>query len=288
MTDAILLPAWAVAVGGLVLGLTVGSFLNVVIHRLPQILEREWRRECAELAGAEAPVNEAPLSLSRPRSRCPHCGTPIKARHNIPLLGYAWLRGRCASCGTPIGLRYPVVELLTGLLTAAVAWRFGLTGEGIAAAFLTWSLVALAVIDIDHQLLPDRITLPLLWVGLLLSLWGIFASAENAIIGATAGYVSLWLVFHGFRLATGKEGMGFGDFKLLAVFGAWFGWQLLPQIVLVSSVVGAVTAVAMMAVGRQQRSQPIPFGPFLAVAGWIALMWGQWINQAYLEISGLG
>ena len=283
-----LLPAWAIASGALVLGLMVGSFLNVVIHRLPLILEREWRRECAELAGTEPPHEESPLSLSRPRSRCPHCGTPIKAWHNIPLLSYLWLRGRCAACGAPIGLRYPVVELLTGLLTAAVAWRFGLTPEGIAAAFLTWSLIALAGIDIDHQLLPDRITLPVLWLGLVLSLWGFFADSENAIIGATAGYVSLWLVFHGFRLLSGQEGMGFGDFKLLAVFGAWLGWQVLPQIVLVSSVVGAVTAVAMMATGRQARRQPIPFGPFLAVAGWIALMWGQWINRTYLELSGLG
>jgi leader peptidase (prepilin peptidase)/N-methyltransferase len=285
--DAILLPGWAVASGGLVLGLVVGSFLNVVIHRLPKILEREWRRECAELTGAEPAVDEAALSLARPGSRCPHCGTPIKARHNIPLLGYAWLRGRCAACGAPIGLRYPVVELATGLLTAAVAWRFGLTPEGIAAAFLTWSLIALAGIDIDHHLLPDRITLPLVWLGLLLSLWGFFAHAQSAIIGAVAGYVSLWLVFQGFRLATGKEGMGFGDFKLLAVFGAWLGWQLLPQIVLLSSLVGAVTAIAMMAAGRHRRSQPIPFGPFLAVAGWVALMWGPGINEWYLDISGL-
>ena len=282
MSEAAVLPGWVVISGGLLLGLVVGSFLNVVIHRLPRILEREWQRECAELTGVAPAVEDVPLSLATPRSRCPHCGTPIKARHNIPLVGYAWLRGRCASCAAPIGLRYPLVELLAGLATAAVAWRYGVTPEGIAAAVLTWTLIALAGIDIDHHLLPDRITLPLVWLGLLLSLGGIFATPQAAIIGAAAGYVSLWLVFHGFRLATGKEGMGFGDFKLLAVFGAWLGWQLLPQIVLVSSLVGAVTGIAMIAAGRHQRRAPIPFGPFLAAAGWIALMWGRAINEWYL------
>ena len=214
--------------------------------------------------------------------------TPIRPWHNIPVVGYLWLRGRCAACGTRISIRYPLVELLTGLMTAAVAWQFGLTWEGLAAALFTWSLIALAGIDLDHQILPDRITLPLAWLGLLLSVWGFFATPTAAIIGAVAGYLSLWLVFQAFRLATGKEGMGFGDFKLLAVFGAWFGWQLLPQIVIISSRVGAVTGILMITVGRHRRSQPIPFGPFLAVAGWIALMWGDEINQLYLGLTGLG
>jgi leader peptidase (prepilin peptidase)/N-methyltransferase len=282
-----ILPGWMAAGTGLIFGLVVGSFLNVVIHRLPRMLEQEWRQECAELSGQETPPSET-LSLVTPGSRCPHCGTPIKPWHNVPLFGYVLLRGRCAACSAPIGLRYPLVELATGLLTAAVAWRFGLSWEGLAAALLTWSLVALTVIDIDHQLLPDRITMPLVWTGLLFSVWGLFTTPGDAIVGAVSGYLSLWLVFQGFRLATGKEGMGFGDFKLLAVFGAWFGWQLLPQIVLVSSVVGAVTGVAMMAAGRQGRGQPIPFGPFLAVAGWIALMWGAEINRIYLDLTGLG
>lgn len=282
------LPHWMAAITGLVFGLVIGSFLNVVIYRLPKIMEREWRAECADLTGAEPPQDSARFSLVFPGSRCPHCETPIKYQHNIPVLSYLWLRGRCAACSAPIGLRYPLVELATGILTAAVAWRFGLTIEGLAAALMTWSLITLAVIDMDHQILPDRITLPLLWAGLMFSVWGLFTTPEAAIIGAISGYMSLWLVFQAFRLATGKEGMGFGDFKLLAVFGAWFGWQLLPQIVLVSSIVGALVGIGMMVIGRQERSQPIPFGPFLAVAGWIALMWGTAINHAYLEMAGLG
>lgn len=281
-------PDWLAASIGLLFGLVVGSFLNVVIHRLPRILEQQWRRECAEMAGNEPEPAAETLSLSQPGSRCPHCHTPIKARHNIPVLGYLWLRGRCAACGHPIGLRYPLVELLSGILTAAVAWRFGLTWEGLSAAVFTWSLIALSGIDIDHQLLPDRLTQPLLWLGLALSLMAFFASPQDAIIGAVAGYLALWFVFQAFRLATGKEGMGFGDFKLLAVFGAWFGWQLLPQIIILSSVTGVAVAGILMAAGRHRREQPIPFGPFLAVAGWIALMWGPEINRAYLEFSGLG
>ena len=282
------LPGWMAAGGGFVLGLVVGSFLNVVILRLPLMLERDWRRECAELTGAEPGGQGENISLVRPGSHCPHCGASVRPWHNVPVLSYLWLRGRCADCNAPISARYPVVELLTGLLTAAVAWRFGISWEALAGALLTWSLVALAVIDMDHQILPDRITLPLVWTGLLFSLWGLFSTPEAAIAGAVGGYLSLWLVYQGFRLATGKEGMGFGDFKLLAVFGAWFGWQLLPQIVLVSSLVGATTGVTMMVTGRRERSQPIPFGPFLAVAGWIALMWGADINRAYLDLTGLG
>ena len=281
------LPLWLILGAALVIGLVIGSFLNVVIHRLPRMLEREWRHECAELEGRPPVDQEAPLSLSTPGSRCPHCETPIKPWHNVPVFGYLWLHGRCAACAAPIGLRYPLVELITGLLTMAVVWRFGISWEMGAAAILTWSLVTLSGIDIDHQLLPDRITAPLAWLGLLLSVGGFFTTPGDAIVGAISGYLSLWLVFRLFLLATGKEGMGFGDFKLLAVFGAWLGWQLLPQIVLVSSLIGAVVGIGMMALGRHRRTQPIPFGPFLALAGWIALMWGREINTAYLALSGL-
>lgn len=280
---------WLAAAIGCVFGLVVGSFLNVVIHRLPRMLQREWRDECAELLDiVDAEADEPALTLARPRSRCPSCQTPIKPWHNIPVLGYMVLRGRCAACGSPIGLRYPAVELVSGIATALVAARFGLTTEGLAAALMTWTLIALSGIDLDHKLLPDRITLPLIWSGLLLSLLGYFTVPTDAIIGAAAGYGVLWGVFQLFRLATGKEGMGFGDFKLLAAFGAWLGWQLLPQIVLVASVTGALIGGAMLLFSRHRRSEPIPFGPFIAAAGWIAMMWGERLNRLYLEAVGLG
>lgn len=280
---------WLAAAIGCVFGLVVGSFLNVVIHRLPRMLQREWRDECAELLDiVDAEADEPALTLARPRSRCPSCQTPIKPWHNIPVLGYMVLRGRCAACGSPIGLRYPAVELVSGIATALVAARFGLTTEGLAAALMTWTLIALSGIDLDHKLLPDRITLPLIWSGLLLSLLGYFTVPTDAIIGAAAGYGVLWGVFQLFRLATGKEGMGFGDFKLLAAFGAWLGWQLLPQIVLVASVTGALIGGAMLLFSRHRRSEPIPFGPFIAAAGWIAMMWGEHLNRLYLEAVGLG
>jgi len=284
-----MLPVAMLIAAGFILGLVVGSFLNVVILRLPRILERDWRHECAELTGHTQPLDPETesLTLAHPGSRCPHCKTPIKPWHNIPVFGYLLLRGRCAACNHPIGLRYPIVELMTGFLTAAVVWRFGLSWEMGAALVLTWTLIALSGIDYDHQLLPDRITMPLLWLGLTLSLPRFFAAPEDAILGAVAGYLSLWLVFQGFRLLTGKEGMGFGDFKLLAVFGAWLGWQVLPQIVLVSSVVGALIGGGLMLARRHSRQQPMPFGPFLAIAGWIALMWGQELNRFYLNFAGL-
>lgn len=267
--------------------LAVGSFLNVVIHRLPRMMEQAWRQECADLAGAEVPAAE-PLSLALPGSRCPHCGHPLRARENIPLLSYLLLRGRCSACAKPIGARYPLVEAGTALLSLLVVWHFGVTWEAAAALTLTWGLIALAFIDIDTQLLPDSITLPLLWLGLLLSLDSGFTSPKDAILGATLGYLFLWTVYQIFKLTTGREGMGYGDFKLFALFGAWLGWQALPMILILSSVVGAIIGLALLARRGQDRHTPLPFGPYLAAAGWIALLWGENINSAYLHWSGLG
>jgi len=271
------------------LGLLIGSFLNVVIHRLPLMMEQEWRVQCLEfLEQQEEPINEIPpLTLSNPRSRCPHCGHQIKAIENIPIISYLFLRGRCSGCDASISIRYPLIELITCLLSLAVAWRFGISSQTVAALLLTWTLITLSMIDFDHKLLPDSITLPLLWLGLLLSLWGIFTTPESAIIGAAAGYLSLWSVFQLFRLITGKEGMGFGDFKLLALFGAWLGWQYLPQIIMLSSLVGAVIGITLVLLRGRDRNIPIPFGPYLAIAGWISLLWGDHINQAYLTWAGM-
>ncbi|MBI1195521.1 MAG: prepilin peptidase [Gammaproteobacteria bacterium] len=273
-----------------VLGLIVGSFLNVVILRLPVMMERQWRKQCAEFEGrepAEAEEEER-FDLSRPASHCPGCGHKIRFWENIPVLSYLLLRGRCSECKMRIPLRYPAVEALTAVLTVAVAWHYGPGTQALAAAILTWALVALSVIDADHQLLPDNITLPLLWLGLALSLFGVFTNSHDAIVGAVAGYMSLWLVFHSFRLLTGKEGMGYGDFKLLALLGAWTGWQGLFPIVLTSSLLGALVGVSMVAILGRDRQIPIPFGPYLAMAGWITLLWGQQIRDAYLHWAGLG
>lgn len=270
-----------------ILGLLLGSFLNVVILRLPVILERDWRKQCSELFGGDAPAQQETFNLVTPRSRCPHCGHLITALENIPVISYLFLKGRCSECHTAISARYPVIELLTAILTAVVAWQFGFTWQAGAAMLLTWALIALTMIDFDTQLLPDVITLPLLWLGLLLSLLPVFVSPQTAIIGAVAGYLSLWLVYHVFRLVTGKEGMGYGDFKLLAVFGAWFGWQALPTIVLLSSLVGAVVGITLIVVRGRDRNLPIPFGPYLAAAGWIAMLWGEQIVNLYLDYSGL-
>ena len=270
------------------LGLVVGSFLNVVIYRLPKMMEREWRDQCAELVHGQAPSHERPaFNLVVPRSRCPGCGHGISALENIPVLSYLVLRGRCTECGWRIPLRYPGVEILTGVLSVAVVWHFGLGVESAGALLLTWALIALAFIDFDTQYLPDAITLPFLWLGLLLNLGNVFATTRDSIIGAVAGYLVLWSVYHLFRLATGKEGMGFGDFKLLAMFGAWLGWAALPVIVLLSSLVGAIVGVSMIALRGHDRNIPIPFGPYLAVAGWVALMWGDWLVSAYLGVTGL-
>ncbi|TCT22229.1 prepilin peptidase [Thiobaca trueperi] len=281
---------WLLYTSAVLLGLILGSFLNVVILRLPHMLEEGWKRDCAELSDDEAmPAESAPrLTLSSPPSTCPACGHRIRAHENIPILSYLLLRGRCSACGVAISVRYPIIEGFTALLTLLVVMQFGLTWQTPAALLLTWTLIALALIDFDTQLLPDSLTLPLVWLGLILSLFGLFTDAESAIIGAVAGYLSLWTVFQLFRLATGKEGMGYGDFKLLAVFGAWLGWSFLPQIILLSALTGAVLGVLLMVTGRHQRGTPMPFGPFLAAAGWISLVWGQAINDAYLRLSGLG
>jgi len=280
----------------LVLGLAVGSFLNVVIYRLPLMLDREWRAQCAELADHDphaatvAAATGERFNLVVPRSACPSCKAPITALQNIPLVSWLFLRGRCAHCGAPISVRYPLVELLTGILSAWVAVRFGFGWPALAALVLTWFLIALTFIDIDTQLLPDSLTLPLLWLGLTLSLWGPQGGAplpvdvRSSLIGAVAGYLSLWSVYHLFRLVTGKEGMGYGDFKLLSALGAWLGWQLLLPVILIAAVVGAVVGIAMLAIRRQSRATPIPFGPFLAAAGWLVLMFGHGLVGRYLAL----
>ncbi|NJD25785.1 MAG: prepilin peptidase [Betaproteobacteria bacterium] len=266
------------------LGLCIGSFLNVVIHRLPRMMEREWQAQCAEMRGDAPSTPTESLTLARPRSRCPACGHQISAWQNIPVLSYLLLRGRCAACHAPISVRYPLVEALTGLLSAYLVWRFGPTLQAAGALLLLWALIALTGIDLDTQLLPDTITLPLLWAGLLLNISGTFADLESAVLGAIAGYLSLWSVFWAFKLTTGKEGMGYGDFKLLAALGAWLGWQMLPAVILLSSVVGAIVGLTLIVAARRGRNIPIPFGPYLAAAGLIALLWGPQLNRSYLGL----
>ena len=265
-----------------VVGLCVGSFINVVVHRLPRMLERDWRAQCAELAGSTLPA-EPPYNLVVPRSACPSCGHAIGAHENIPLVSWLALRGRCSACGTPISARYPLVELTGGVLAALAIWKFGPTPTGLAACGLLWALIALTFIDFDTQLLPDDITLPLLWAGLLVQLAipalgrtqpTFVTSLTEAVIGAAAGYLSLWLVYWIFRLVRGKEGMGYGDFKLLGALGAWLGWQLLVPIILMSSVVGAVIGLALIAFRGRDHSVPLAFGPYLAIAGGVALFYG--------------
>lgn len=269
------------------LGLCVGSFLNVVIHRLPKMMEQEWQVQCAELRGETASTAAEPLSLAKPRSRCPDCGHQITALENIPLISYLLiLKGKCSGCGKSISPRYPIVEAMTGLLSAYAAWHFGPTPQAAGALVLVWALVALSAIDLDTQLLPDSITLPLLWLGLAFNLWSVYADLSSAVIGAMFGYLALWSVFWLFKLATGKEGMGYGDFKLLAALGAWLGWQMLPAIILLSSVVGAVVGITLIVVARHGRNIPIPFGPYLAAAGGIALFWGAQITHSYLGLIG--
>lgn len=270
------------------LGLTIGSFLNVVIYRLPLMMERHWQRQCAELLGELRPAQEQSLDLCVPRSHCPTCGHPIRARENIPVLSYLLLKGRCNHCGALISPRYPLVEMLAGVLSVAIAWRFGVGWETMMALALSYALIALTFIDFNHQLLPDSIVLPFLWLGLALSLFDIFVDVRASLIGAIAGYLSLWIVYHLFRILTRKEGMGRGDFKLLALLGAWLGWTMLPAIILLSSLVGAVLGTLWLSLSNQHRETPIPFGPYLAAAGWLVLMWGQDINQFYLTITGLG
>lgn len=294
-----------VAIGiAVVFGLLIGSFLNVVILRLPVMMERQWQRECAELAAegeagngngelaenrtAEAaPAAPEPerFDLASPRSRCPSCGHAITAMENIPVLSWLWLRGRCSGCGTGISARYPIVELVTAALSALVIHTYGATFIGFCALALTYALIVLALIDADTTLLPDSITLPFLWFGIAFNMWGGFVPLDDAVLGAMAGYLTLWTVYHAFKLITGKEGMGFGDFKLLAMLGAWLGWTQLPVIVLLSSVVGAVVGVSLMVFARHGRDVPIPFGPYLAIAGFLAMLFGSDLSNAWLEAA---
>ncbi len=266
-----------------VLGLMVGSFLNVVIHRLPKMMERGWMAECAELRGEPPPQTEK-LTLATPCSRCPHCGHGITAVENIPLLSYLFLRGRCHACHARISPRYPFVEALSSLLSGYAVWRFGASWTSVGALLFIWGMIALTFIDFDTQLLPDSITLPLVWMGLLLNLDGTYVDLKSAVIGAVAGYLSLWAVYWAFKLATGKEGMGYGDFKLLAAVGAWLGWQMLPLTILASSMVGAVVGITLIVFARHGRNIPIPFGPYLAAAAVIALFWGKPLTQQYLGL----
>lgn len=264
--------------------LCVGSFLNVVIYRLPVMLERDWRQQCHEFLDIQGqePDDQAKIGLATPASSCPHCGHSIRPWENIPVISYILLRGRCSACRTPISMQYPAIEAITALASVTVAWKFGVSIQTAGGLLFTWTLIALTMIDVHKQLLPDNLTLPLLWLGLIFALFDTYTSLQAGVIGAIAGYLVLWTVFHVFRLVTGKEGMGFGDFKLLAALGAWLGWALLPQIVLLSSVIGAIAGSIMLVTGKTRTQQPIPFGPYLALAGWIALLWGNEINQAYL------
>ncbi|MDH3935683.1 MAG: A24 family peptidase [Gammaproteobacteria bacterium] len=266
------------------LGLVVGSFLNVVIYRLPVMMERSWNRECREHAGVSADTDEQQrFNLLTPASRCPQCDHRISALENIPLISYLFLKGRCSGCGTSISIRYPAVELATAILSVVTALHFGYSLQTVAALGFTWALIALFLIDFDHQILPDSITLPLLWTGLLLSLFNLFVDSHNSIVGAIAGYLVLWTIFHAFKLLTGKEGMGYGDFKLLGALGAWVGWQSLPVVILFSSVVGAAIGITLILFKGRDHSQPMPFGPFLAAAGWMTLLWGNDIIRLYLQ-----
>jgi len=302
---------WLLGLVVFTLGLLVGSFLNVVIHRLPVMMEREWQAQAREMLAAEAAAaapaesstqSELPspstpaarYNLLVPRSRCPRCNAEITALQNIPVLSWLYLRGKCANCSAPISARYPIVELLTAVLSAVVALKFGWHWQMLFALLFTWSLVALTVIDIDHTLLPDAITLPLLWLGLLLSLsWhpGLAPPAptdpRSAILGAICGYLVLWSVYWIFKLVTGKEGMGYGDFKLLGALGAWMGWQMLPLVLLLSAITGAIVGIALIVMRGRDRNVPIPFGPYLAAAGWIALLWGPQISGSYMAFAGL-
>ena len=287
MLDVLNQQGWLLALALLTLGLVVGSFLNVVIHRLPLMMESRWRADCCELLELAQEPADAKLTLSTPNSHCPKCKAAIRAWQNIPVVSYLLLRGKCAQCGVAISPRYPLVELTTGLLTLSLMLQFPASAALLGAMLLTWCLIALTMIDLDHQLLPDDITLPLIWLGLLFNIGGTYVSLADAVIGAMAGYLTLWSVYWLFKLLTGKDGMGYGDFKLLAALGAWLGWQALPSIILLSSVVGAAVGIALMFLKRRGKDVPLPFGPYLAAAGWIALMWGDEITATYLQTVGL-
>lgn len=270
----------------LVLGLLVGSFLNVVIYRLPLMMIRDWQTQSREMLDLPAEPQPETFNLILPHSRCPHCSHRIRAWENIPVVSYLFLGGKCSQCKAPISKRYPLVELACGVLSAFIAWHFGFGWQAGAMLVLTWGLLSTSLIDADHQLLPDAIVLPLLWLGLIVNAFGLFTSLTDALWGAVAGYLVLWCVFWLFKLITGKEGMGYGDFKLLAMLGAWGGWQILPLTILLSSIVGAVLGLILLRLRNVETSTPIPFGPYLALAGWIALLWGDQITTSYLQIAG--
>ena len=271
----------------LIFGLLVGSFLNVVIYRLPKMLERDWQIDAAQVLGTASETDrvDTPFNLAQPRSQCPGCGTQVKAIDNIPIVSFVLLRGRCGQCQNPISLQYPAIELTTGLVTLFLIHHFGLSSAAVLACLLTYALIALSTIDYRTTLLPDSITLPFLWLGLLVNINGTFTDLTSAVVGAMAGYLSLWSVYWGFKLLTGKDGMGFGDFKLLGLLGAWLGWQMLPIIIILSSLAGAIIGLSLIALGRD-KDHPIPFGPYLAIAGWTALIWGESLTARYFELLG--
>lgn len=273
--------------------LCVGSFLNVVIYRLPLMMQREWQSECRLLLDDELNTNQTKpkntsehFNLVKPNSTCPKCKTAIKPWQNIPIISWLILKGKCASCSNPISIRYPAIEAVTALLSLVVAYTFGATEQALLYIVITWALVALTFIDIDHMLLPDQLTLPLVWLALIAAVAGITITPSDAIMGAAFGYLSLWSVFWLFKLLTGKEGMGYGDFKLLALFGALLGWQSLLTIILLSSVVGAIIGIALLSIQGKDKATPIPFGPYLAIAGWITLLWGNQLQSAYFNLIG--
>ena len=267
-----------------ILGLVVGSFLNVVILRLPVMMENDWRKQCCELLDIPDKNKKEPYNLVIPGSHCPNCKKPIRAWENIPVISYLLLRGKCSKCNNHISLRYPLIELLTATLTAIIAWRFGYSIQTLFAVFLTWALICLSMIDIDHHLLPDDITLPFLWLGIICSLlFGLFTNTYSSLLGVIFGYGILWTVFKLFKFVTGKEGMGYGDFKLLALFGAWLGWEMLPFIILASSIAGAVIGILLIIFLSRDKNLPIPFGPYIAIAGWVALVWGNTLVGSYLR-----
>ncbi|ACO77432.1 type IV Pilus Prepilin peptidase, PilD [Azotobacter vinelandii CA] len=287
IVDLLAGPGLAFAVFAGLLGLLVGSFLNVVVHRLPKMMLHDWQAQAREVLELPNEPPGEPFNLLLPHSHCPHCGHAIRPWENIPLLSWLLLGGRCSACKARIGARYPLVELTCGLLSAHVAWHYGFGWQAGAMLLLGWALLAMSLIDYDHQLLPDSLVLPLLWLGLILNSFSLFVSLEDALWGAVTGYLSLWSVYWLFKLFTGKEGMGYGDFKLLAMLGAWGGWQILPLTVLLSSLVGAMLGIVILRLRKAESGTPIPFGPFLAFAGWIALLWGEQITAGYLRFAGL-
>jgi leader peptidase (prepilin peptidase)/N-methyltransferase len=276
----------ALVIASGVLGLLVGSFLNVVIYRLPKMMDRDWKAQAREVLGLPAEPEGPRFDLILPHSSCPHCGHKIRPWQNLPVISYLLLGGRCSNCKSPISKRYPMVELACGVLSAYIAWHFGYGWQTAAMLVLTWGLLAMSMIDVDHQLLPDSLVMPLLWLGLIVNAFGLFTTLGDALWGAVAGYLLLWTVFWLFKLVTGKEGMGYGDFKLLAMLGAWGGWQILPLTILMSSLVGAVLGLILMRVRKVEAGAPMPFGPYLAIAGWIALLWGGQITDSYLQFAG--